>query len=236
MVNETLTILSNESLARDVRMMRLACALVPEPGQFLQVSVPGGFLRRPFGVADYRDGVLSIIYKIVGKGTEYMSRMQPGQALEVLHYLGNGFRLQPGSKRVCLIGGSVGLAPLLYLARFVKDATVVMGFRSRADVMLREEFEALGCRVTVCTEDGSEGVKGFVTDALPEDMDYYYACGPMPMLRAVCNAAKVEGQLSLEARMGCGFGACVGCSIMTKDGTARVCKEGPVFSSDKLIW
>ena len=231
-----LKIVSNLEIARDCRMMRLECEEKPLPGQFLQVQVPGFYLRRPFAVADWQDGVLSIVYKIVGQGTASLAQMQPGGQLKVLHFLGNGFDLGQASSHPCLIGGSVGVAPLLYLARFVPGATVVAGFRSGSDVMLKAELEALGCKVVVCTEDGSAGVKGFVTGALPADMDYYYACGPMPMLRAIASTTTVSGQMSLEARMGCGFGACVGCSIETAGGPRRVCKDGPVFKNSELIW
>lgn len=236
MIDSSLRIVSNLEIARDCRLMRLECSEKPLPGQFVQVEVPGFYLRRPFAVADWQDGILSIVYKIVGQGTAFLSGMQPGQSLSVLHYLGNGFDLKEVAKHPCLVGGSVGVAPMLYLARFIPNPTVVMGFRSAADVMLKAELEALGCKVEVCTEDGSAGTKGFVTNALPADMDYYYACGPMPMLRAIASATSVAGQMSLEARMGCGFGACVGCSIQTANGPRRVCKDGPVFKNDELIW
>lgn len=236
MIDSSLKIVSNLQVARDSMMLRLECPEKPLPGQFVQVEVPGFYLRRPFAVADYQDGILTVVYKIVGQGTAFLAGMQPGQSLSVLHFLGNGFDVQKTAANPCLIGGSVGVAPLLYLARFVPGATVVMGFRSAADVMLVPELEALGCKVVVCTEDGSAGVKGFVTGALPAGMDYYYACGPMPMLRAIASATCVPGQMSLEARMGCGFGACMGCSIQTADGPRRVCKDGPVFKNDELIW
>ncbi len=236
MIDSSLKIVSNLEIAHDCRMLCLECSDEPLPGQFVQVQVPGFYLRRPFAVADWKDGILTVVYKIVGQGTAFLSGMQPGQSLQVLHYLGNGFDVETAAGHPCLIGGSVGVAPLLYLARFINKPTVVMGFRSAADVMLKEELEALGCKVVVCTEDGSAGVKGFVTGALPAGMDYYYACGPMPMLRAIASATDVPGQMSLEARMGCGFGACVGCSIQTANGPRRVCKDGPVFKNNELIW
>lgn len=236
MIDSSLKIISNHEIARDCRMLCLECAEKPLPGQFVQVEVPGFYLRRPFAVADWQDGILTLVYKKVGQGTAFLAGMQPGQSLSVLHYLGNGFDVVQAAQHPCLIGGSVGVAPLLYLARFIHEPTVVMGFRSASDVMLKAEFEDLGCKVVICTEDGSAGTRGFVTGALPADMDYYYACGPMPMLRAISSATEISGQMSLEARMGCGFGACVGCSIQTAGGPRRVCKDGPVFKNTELIW
>lgn len=213
------------------------------PGQFVNIAITGKFLRRPISVCDYDDDSFTLLYDVVGSGTEIMSHAQPGDTFDILTGLGNGFDLNEECCHPLLIGGGIGVAPLFRLAKDLMAKGVMpdvaLGFNSAQDVSLADEFAALGLRTEVSTADGSMGVKGFVTQ-LPlladTPHDYYYACGPMPMLRAVGTMMQCRGELSLEERMGCGFGACVCCSVETKGGAKRVCKEGPVFKSDELIW
>lgn len=221
------------------------------PGQFVEIAVPGQYLRRPISVCDYADGVLTIIYKVVGVGTDAMSRWQAGQQVDLLVGLGNGYDLTQAGERPLLIGGGVGVPPLYMLARVLreqgKQVRVILGFNTKDEVFYEEEFRALGCEVEVTTADGSHGTKGFVTDAVMEQgvrsqeprlnsfcSTYYYACGPLPMLKAVMKHWGDGGEVSMEERMGCGFGACMGCSIQTKEGPKRVCKDGPVFRAATL--
>lgn len=236
-----LTIEENGSLAPSVFRMRLSgCDTDCRPGQFVNIRLDGLFLRRPISVCDYEDGVLTLIYKVVGKGTEKLSRMTPGQKLDVLCGLGNGYDLKVPCSRPALIGGGVGVPPLYYLAKELissgKDVSVVLGFNRASEIFYEEEFRALGADVTVATADGSYGVRGFVTDALPENADYFYACGPEPMLKALFNKTEIPGEMSFEERMGCGFGACMGCSCRTITGNKRICKEGPVLKKEELLW
>lgn len=227
---------SNRPLTRDVFELVLAgdTSEFSAPGQFAEISVPGLFLRRPISVCDWTASSMTLLVKVVGQGTAALGSMAPGESLDVLTGLGNGFECASRDGAV-LVGGGIGIAPLYGLAkRLVAQGAAapvaILGFRSAADVFYADEFAALGCDVRIATEDGSFGTKGFVTDAmaaLPEPV-YAYACGPMPMLRAV--AARVaDGEFSLEARMGCGFGACMGCTIETPSGPRRVCVDGPVF-------
>ena len=221
------------------------------PGQFVEIAVPGQYLRRPISVCDYADGVLTIIYKVVGVGTDAMSRWQAGQQVDLLVGLGNGYDLACAGERPLLIGGGVGVPPLYMLARALreqgKSVRVILGFNTKDEVFYEEEFRALGCEVEVTTADGSHGTKGFVTEARMEQgiksqeprlnglcSTYYYACGPLPMLKAVMKHWGDGGEVSMEERMGCGFGACMGCSIQTKEGPKRVCKDGPVFRAATL--
>ena len=246
MVDSIFTIQSNELLARCVWRMRMVGAkdLPIRPGQFVEIAVPGQYLRRPISVCDYADGVLTIIYKVVGVGTDAMSRWQAGQQVDMLIGLGNGYDLSRASERPLLIGGGVGVPPLYMLARVLreqgKQVRVILGFNTKEEVFYEEEFRALGCEVEVTTVDGTYGTKGFVTEArLDEGLGipcstYYYSCGPLPMLKAVIGHWGNGGEVSMEERMGCGFGACMGCSIQTKEGTKRVCKDGPVFSAATL--
>ena len=241
MKQAVLTIKENDPLTSCVYRMRLGgCAGVNLPGQFVNVSVPGLFLRRPISVCDFDGETLTLIYKVVGKGTDAMSRMRPGETLDTLCGLGNGYDLGADCSKPLLVGGGVGVPPLYYLAKTLinkgKTVSVVLGFNTREEIFYEEEVRALGCSVTVTTADGSYGVKGFVTDALQDKYDYFYACGPMPMLRALYAASDTPGEMSFEERMGCGFGACMGCSMQTKGGPKRVCKEGPVFKKEELIW
>ena len=236
------TVTENVSLTGDVYRLRLAgdTSHITAPGQFVNIALPELYLRRPISVSDCGEGELTLIYKIVGKGTEAMAKMGPGQTLELLTGLGNGFDMALAGDAPLLLGGGIGAAPLYWLARKLraagKSVWVVLGFNRKADVFYEDAFRALGCGVTVATADGSYGVPGFVTDALPENYSFYYACGPEPMLRAVYDRAAGDGQLSFEARMGCGFGACVGCTRMTVNGPKRVCKDGPVFRKGEILW
>lgn len=213
---------------------------ITAPGQFINILLEGFFLRRPISVYDCADGEVTIIYKIVGKGTEQMSVMLPGKKLDILTGLGNGYDMSLSGTNPVLIGGGVGVPPLYMLAKHLrhqgKSVSVVLGFNTADEVFCKDEFEALGCDVTVTTADGSFGRKGFVTDALPDDYSYFYSCGPEPMLKAVFKASKTSGQMSFEERMGCGFGACMGCSCKTLTGYKRICKDGPVMKKEEILW
>ena len=210
------------------------------PGQFVNIKLEGLFLRRPISVCDYEEGRLTVIYKVVGHGTELMSRMGVGETLDVLTGLGNGYDLDAVCRRPLLVGGGVGVPPLYYLARELiemgKRVSVVLGFNTASEVFYEEEFKKLGASVTVTTADGSYGVRGFVTDALDKNADYFYACGPEPMLKALHRATEIPGEMSFEERMGCGFGACMGCSCKTLTGNKRICREGPVLKKEELLW
>jgi dihydroorotate dehydrogenase electron transfer subunit len=216
---------------------------ITAPGQFVNVELEGKFLRRPISVCDWDADTITVIYKVVGSGTEIMSRLAEGASLDLLTGLGNGFSVNAASQRPLLVGGGVGVPPLYNLAKKLiaagRKVSVVLGFNTAGEVFYEDEFRALGADVYVSTLDGSAGTKGFVTDAVAEhriDHDYLYACGPEPMLRALAGAAKCEGQLSFEERMGCGFGGCMGCTCRTKYGYKRICKEGPVLMIDEIIW
>lgn len=212
-------------------------------GQFVNVEIPGKFLRRPISICDYDECSMTLIYKVVGEGTKLMSEMAQGDTLDLLTGLGNGFSVEQSSRKPLLVGGGVGVPPLYNLAKRLiaeeKEVTVILGFNIAEEVFYAEEFEALGADVIVATADGSRGVKGFVTDAVNKgdvDYDYVYACGPMPMLKALHGTIKTKGEFSFEERMGCGFGGCMGCTCKTKNGNKRVCKEGPVLTTDEIIW
>ncbi|MBQ4561252.1 MAG: dihydroorotate dehydrogenase electron transfer subunit [Clostridia bacterium] len=237
------TILENRALTPDVYLMRLAgdTSALTNPGQFINIALDGFYLRRPISVCDYNDREITIIYKVVGRGTEKMKSMTEGQTLDVLCGLGNGFDTAKCGDKPVVVGGGVGVPPMYGLAKALiaqgKEVTAILGFNTASELFYKEEFEALGCKVIVTTVDGSEGTKGFVTNALPE-IEYtdYSACGPEPMLKALYNATDKKGQLSFEERMGCGFGACMGCSCKTIYGNKRICKEGPVLVSDEILW
>ena len=234
-------ILSNEQLAKDVYKMILVgdTQYITAPGQFINIKLEGKFLRRPISVCDYDGETITIIYKVVGSGTEQMSAMLPGTVLDVLTGLGNGYDIS-ASKKPLVIGGGVGVPPMYNLTkRLIADGqqvTVILGFNTKAEVFYEDEFKALGANVIVTTVDGSYGVKGYVTDAFTDDYDYFYTCGPMPMFKAIEAKAKTQGQYSFEERMGCGFGACMGCSCKTKYGNKRICKDGPVLKREEIIW
>ena len=213
------------------------------PGQFINIAVPGFTLRRPISVCDIDGDALTIVYDVVGHGTEALSAMTPGQELDILPALGNGFDLSKCGKRPVLLGGGVGCPPIYSLAKNILTSgimpTIILGFNSDDRMIMIEQFENLDTPFHVATVDGSYGTKGFVTDVITkEDLkpDYLYACGPMPMLRALCTGLDIPGQVSLEARMACGFGACMCCSLETKNGPRRICKDGPVFEKEDLIW
>ena len=230
---------SNEQIAKNVYRMLLAGDTTGIlPGQFVNIRIVGQFLRRPISVCNITDGLLTIIYKVVGVGTEAMSHLPVGTQLDVLTVLGNGYDLSKAGDAPLLVGGGVGVPPMYMLARQLREAgkkvRVILGFNTKDEVFYEEEFRALGCDVTVTTVDGSHGVKGFVTNALDGQQSYYYTCGPLPMIKALLQAAGTNGEVSMEERMGCGFGACMGCTIQTTHGPKRVCKEGPVFPADIL--
>lgn len=237
------TITENIALTKDIFKMILSgdTSDITRPGQFINIQIDGLFLRRPISVCDCDENSVTIIYKVVGKGTEIMSKMAEGETLDVLSGLGNGFDTQKSQKPV-LLGGGVGVPPMYKLAKELiaegKEVTMIMGFNKADEIFYKDEFEALGAKVFVTTVDGSVGEKGFVTDVLKNlsDYDYYYTCGPEPMLKAIYDTAKTSGELSFEERMGCGFGACMGCSCKTKYGNKRICKDGPVLSSEEVIW
>ena len=236
------TIIENTPLTASVYRMRLEgdTAAITAPGQFVNIALTGKYLRRPISVCDVEGNVLTIVYKVVGKGTEQMSHMSIGETLDVLTGLGNGYDLTTAGERPLLLGGGVGVPPLYLLARRLiangKDVTVILGFNRADEIFYKEEFEALGAKVIIATADGSVGVKGFVTDALPADYTYFYTCGPEPMLKAVWRATNTSGQMSFEERMGCGFGACMGCSCKTLTGNKRICREGPVMRKEEILW
>lgn len=235
-------ILSNKALTENVYKMVLAgdTSAITAPGQFVNIQLAGKFLRRPISVCDWDCETLTIIYKVVGKGTEQMSAMAAGETLDLLTGLGNGYDLTLSGDKPLLLGGGVGVPPMYALAKSLakeeKAVSVILGFNKKNEVFYEEEFKALGCHVTVTTADGSYGKRGFVTDALPEDYTYFYTCGPEPMLKAVYRATTTSGQMSFEERMGCGFGACMGCSCKTLTGYKRICKDGPVMKKEEILW
>lgn len=209
-------------------------------GQFINIQLDGLYLRRPISVCDCDETAVTIIYKVVGKGTEQMSKMIVGDTLDVLTGLGNGYNLSISGDKPVLLGGGVGVPPLYMLAKKLKeqgkDVSVVLGFNNKSEVFYEQEFKDLGCDVTVTTVDGSYGVKGFVTNAYPDNYTYFYTCGPEPMLKAIYKTSKTSGQMSFEERMGCGFGACMGCSCKTIAGYKRICKDGPVMQKEEILW
>ena len=236
-----LEIQSNEQIANNVYRMQLCGDTTGIlSGQFVNIRVAGQFLRRPISVCNIADGILTIIYKVVGVGTEAMSQLPVGTQLDVLTVLGNGYDLSKAGENPLLVGGGVGVPPMYMLARQLremgKNVRVILGFNTKDELFYEEEFRALGCEVVVTTVDGSHGVKGFVTNALDGKQSYYYTCGPLPMIKALLQAAGTHGEVSMEERMGCGFGACMGCTIQTTQGPKRVCKEGPVFAAEELIF
>ena len=237
------TITENIKLTKNVYLMKLSgdTSAITRPGQFINIQLEGRFLRRPISVCDCTEGEITILYKTVGGGTLQMSRMTPGQTLDVLTGLGNGFDLSCSGEAPLLVGGGVGIPPMYLLCKNLlsagKKPAVILGFNTKEEVFFEEEFKALGVETTVTTVDGSYGVKGFVTDAMKQRRySYFYTCGPMPMFRAIEACAVTSGQFSFEERMGCGFGACMGCSCRTKYGSKRICKDGPVLTREEIIW
>ena len=232
----------NTALTSNVYKMVLAgdTEAITAPGQFVNIRIEGKFLRRPISVCDCEEGKLTIIYKAVGAGTEMMSAMTEG-SLDLLTGLGNGYDLSCAGENPVLIGGGVGVPPMYMLAKQLialgKKVNVILGFNTKDEIFCEDDFKALGADVTVTTVDGSYGVKGFVTDALKEmQYSYFYTCGPEPMLKAVFSQSLTSGQFSFEERMGCGFGACMGCSCKTVTGYKRICKEGPVLRKEEILW
>ena len=237
------TIVSNEALTDSVYKMVLSgdTSAITAAGQFVNLQLEGMFLRRPISVCDYDGETLTIVYKVVGKGTEAMSRMAEGTKLDILTGLGNGYDLSLSGDKPVLLGGGVGVPPMYNLAKKLlaegKEVTVILGFNTKSEIFYEEEFKALGCKVIVATADGSYGIKGFATTPLSEiDYTYFYTCGPEPMLKAVYKATTTSGQMSFEERMGCGFGACMGCSCKTLTGYERICKDGPVMKKEEILW
>ena len=232
----------NEKLTDSIYRMKLSgdTSEFTAPGQFLNIKIEGLFLHRPISLCDLDGSEMTIIYKTVGKGTERMSKMACGEKLDILTGLGNGYDMNASGNAPVLLGGGVGVPPLYLLAKKLKEqgkkVSAVLGFNTKEEIFYEEEFRALGCDVRVSTVDGSYGIKGFVTDAMPEDYSYVYTCGPEPMLRAVYKTAKTSGQFSFEERMGCGFGACMGCSCKTITGYKRICKDGPVMRKEEILW
>ena len=235
-------ILENTALTKDVFKMVLSgdTSAITASGQFVNIQLEGLYLRRPISVCDWTEKTLTIVYKVVGKGTEAMSKMAPGVKLDVLTGLGNGYDLSKAGDAPVLLGGGVGVPPMYGCAKRLVEMgikpTVILGFNVKDEIFYEEEFKALGCETIVTTVDGSYGVKGFVTNALPENYTHFYTCGPEPMLKAVYKATNTSGQMSFEERMGCGFGACMGCSCKTLTGYKRICKDGPVMMKEEILW
>lgn len=237
------TIISNVKIAKDIMLMKLSgdTSAITAPGQFVNIKIDGLYLRRPISVCDYDENTLTLIYKVVGEGTEIMAAYECGKELDILTGLGNGYDCAKATDKVLLVGGGVGVPPMYNLCKVLiksgHKVSVVLGFNSKEDVFFEDEFKALGASVYITTVDGSYGIKGFVTDALNKvDFGYFFTCGPEPMFKALYNATSVSGQFSFEERMGCGFGACMGCSCKTKYGNKRICKDGPVLEKEEIIW
>ena len=243
MIQTVYTIKENKQLTKTVFKMVLEgdTSSFTAPGQFINIKLDGFYLRRPISVCDWEPGLLTIVYKVVGKGTQTMAELKKGTKLNCLVGLGNGFDPDKSGNEPLLIGGGVGIPPLYGLCKELlkqhKRPTVILGFNAKDEIFLAEDFRALGAEVLVTTVDGSYGVKGFVTDAMRNlKYSYFYTCGPMPMFRAIERTATTSGQYSFEERMGCGFGACMGCSCKTKYGNKRICKDGPVLEREEIIW
>jgi dihydroorotate dehydrogenase electron transfer subunit len=237
------TVLTNDRIADSVYKMTLKgdTSAIERPGQFVNIQIDGLFLRRPISVNDVVGNELTIIYKVVGKGTELMSTMKDGE-LDILTGLGNGYDVSLCGENPLLIGGGVGVPPLYMLAKQLisqgKKVSVILGFNTKEEIFFEDEFKKLGADVHVTTVDGSYGTKGFVTDVMKnlDTYSYFYTCGPEPMLKAIYNTSTTEGQFSFEERMGCGFGACMGCSCKTIYGNKRICKDGPVLKKEEILW
>ena len=237
------TIKENTALTSNVYKMVLLgdTSDITAPGQFINIKLEGKYLRRPISVYDSVSGAVTIIYKVVGSGTEQMANLTAGDKLDVLTGLGNGYNTNCSGEKPLLLGGGVGVPPLYMLSKELraqsKEVTVILGFNTKDEVFCEEEFKKLGCKVLVATADGTYGVKGFVTDVMNDtDYTYFYTCGPEPMLKAIYKTATTSGELSFEERMGCGFGACMGCSCKTLTGYKRICKDGPVMKKEEILW
>ncbi len=243
MKREIFKVISQKKIAENVVELILSgdTSAITASGQFVNILVNGFYLRRPISVCDVSDGSLTLIYKIVGGGTERLSEYAPGDTLDILTGLGNGYDTSVSGNAPLLIGGGVGVPPLYNLCKRLisegKKPKVILGFNKKSEIFYENEFKALGVKVYVCTTDGSYGTKGFVTAEMNQrDYTYFYSCGPEPMLKAVFAESKTSGQLSFEERMGCGFGACMGCSCKTVTGFKRICKEGPVLKKEEILW
>lgn len=243
--NTTYTIVDNRWIGQNTMLMILEGPTdeFSMPGQFINIAVPGFTLRRPISVCDIEGDTMTIVYDVVGHGTDALSKMKPGTKLDILSALGNGFDISKCGQQPLLLGGGVGCPPIYALAKnmIANDIlpTVILGFNSDERMIMIEQFENLDIPFYVATLDGSYGTKGYVTDVIRTEgltPDYFYACGPLPMLKSLCNSLRIPGQVSLEARMACGFGICMCCSLETKSGPKRICKEGPVFDKEDLIW
>ena len=237
------TIIENSALTDCVYRMTLKgdTSAITAAGQFVNILLAGKYLRRPISVCEVNGDLLTIVYKVVGTGTEQMSKMSAGETLDILTGLGNGYDLTLAGDKPVLLGGGVGVPPMYELAKRLiamgKPVQVILGFNTASELFYENEFKALGAEVTVTTVDGSYGMRGFVTDALKNmDYTYFYTCGPEPMLKAIYKASTTSGQMSFEKRMGCGFGACMGCSCKTLTGYKRICKEGPVMKKEEILW
>lgn len=242
------TIISNRRLTHKIWVMTLGgdTSAITAPGQFVNIAIPGKYLRRPISICDYSHerGEVVLLYDVIGEGTKAMSEMKQGDNVDMLNGLGNGFSLDSGAESPLLLGGGIGCAPLLNLARALKrlgkNPIAILGYNKAADSFGMDKwFEEIGVEAHIATVDGSVGTKGFVTDVIREkniNGDYFHACGPMPMLKALCNGLDIPGEVSIESRMGCGFGACMCCSVETRDGSKRICKDGPIFRKEELIW
>ena len=242
MKKENLLIKENKCLNKDIYMMTFSgdFTSITNPGQFIDIEVPGFYLRRPISIYSWTDTELTIIFKVLGNGTDVMSRMQKGESLNCIYPLGNGFDVSTCTNKTLLVGGGIGVPPLFGLAKeLIKKGIkpqLVMGFTNETDIILIDEFRSIGIEPIITTVDGSVGTKGFVTTVMKDlDYDYTCSCGPIPMLKAVYNECE-HGEFSFEARMGCGFGACMGCSMKTNSGNKRICKDGPVFTREDIIW
>lgn len=237
-------VIANDKIAKDVHKMILKgdTSYITFPGQFINIKIDDLYLRRPISICDYDKETITIIFKVVGHGTEKMAEMKKGTKLDILTGLGNGFNKTRSGKSPLLVGGGVGTPPMYRLCKELidegKSPIVVLGFNSKEDVFFEDEFKKLGVKVYISTVDGSYGTKGFVTDVIKdlENYTYHYACGPLPMLKALYNTAEGDGEYSFEERMGCGFGACMGCTVKVKDGFKRVCKDGPVLKKEEIVW
>jgi dihydroorotate dehydrogenase electron transfer subunit len=241
MLKKLLKIISNTEIAPETYELILeGNPGIRRPGQFMEIALKGFFLRRPLSVCHWTEDSTTLIYKAVGSGTSYLASHKPGTTLEVLSPLGNGFDTSKSGATPALIGGGAGVPPIYGLAKTLisegKTPVAVLGWNTAREAFYVDKFIKLGVPVAVTTADGSLGTRGFVTDALPENYSYFFSCGPEPMLKAVCAATKTSGQLSFEARMGCGFGACMGCSCKTLTGVKRICKDGPVLEKEEIIW
>ena len=236
------TLISNEKIAKNTYEMKLSGDVsdVTRPGQFVNIKLDGFYLRRPISVCDLDGDTLTLIYKVVGEGTLKMSEMKAGEKLLVLTGLGNGYDTSKCGDKPLLIGGGAGVPPMYLLAKRLviegKRPSVILGFNTKDEVFYRDRFEELGLSVTVTTADGTDGVRGFVTNAMDTPYTYFYTCGPEPMLKAIYDKSETSGQFSFEERMGCGFGACMGCTCKTKYGNKRICRDGPVLEKEEIIW